>query len=247
MDMSDRLSIAFQGTKSGLVIAIDDTLPFDTMIASLSEKLDESGDFFANAGVTLNLGARALTEVDLKKMMKVVQNAHDLRIVGLKSDSPETVATAELVGISRISAASAHPGSAIPAQQNGRQTQQSIAVIESLPAAIIRKTLRSGQMYESRQAVVILGDVNAGAEVISAGDIVVFGALRGIAHAGAGGNENCIIAALKLEPMQLRIASRIARAEDKPGKSRGPEFASIEKDQIVIDKWSSTSYRLLSE
>lgn len=55
MDMSDRLSIAFQGTKSGLVIAIDDTLPFDTMIASLSEKLDESGDFFANAGVTLNL------------------------------------------------------------------------------------------------------------------------------------------------------------------------------------------------
>lgn len=239
--MSDRLSIAFQGTKSGLVIAIDDTLSFQAMMSELSKKLSESGDFFANAEVTLNLGARALTEVDLKQILKTVQQTHDLKIAGVKTDSQETAATAELLGLSRMSAA--QPASEATARRNGLPALGRKSDIETLPAELIRKTLRSGQIYESRKTVVILGDVNAGAEVISAGDIVVFGALRGVAHAGATGNQQAIIVSWKLRPMQLRIANRIARSDGQQTRHDGAEYAFIDGDQIVIDKWTNASTR----
>ena len=240
--MSDKLSIAFQGTKSGLVIAIDDALPFQTMMKKLSRKLSESGDFFTNAEVTLNLGCRAVTEVDLQDIRQTVQRVNGLQITAIKSASPETLATAELLGLPGIDLSASNRAPRKSVSRNGKASVQHRADFATLPTELLRKTLRSGQIYESRSNIVILGDVNAGAEVISAGDIVVFGALRGIAHAGATGNEESMILALKLRPTQLRIASRIARADDSSGQHSGPALACIENEQIVIDQWRGSSY-----
>lgn len=70
-----------------------------------------------------------------------------------------------------------------------------------------RGSLRSGQKIEEEGSIVILGDVNSGAEVVAADNIVVLGTLRGLAHAGAKGNTKAIIAAGKLDTVQLRIAN----------------------------------------
>lgn len=236
--MSDSLNIAFQGTKSGLVIAIDDTLPFQTMLNELAKKLAESGNFFVNAEVTLNLGARALTEIDLKLIRQSIQEKHGLKIVGIKTTCEETAASAQLLGLSNQTPPEDIFVSDLASESNGKTNlnKEIFPKIETAATELIRRTLRSGQIYESRNNLVILGDVNAGAEVISGGDILVFGALRGIAHAGATGNHKAIIVALKLRPMQLRIANRIARADGQQARGNGPEFASIENDQIVIDK-----------
>lgn len=107
------------------------------------------------------------------------------------------------------------------------------------PAVLyLRQTLRSGQAVSHKGHLVIVGDVNPGAEVIAEGDITVWGALRGMAHAGTNGNTQAEIRALRLQPIQIRIAHAIARAPDRPRSSgsghKGPETARIVNGQIRI-------------
>jgi septum site-determining protein MinC len=101
----------------------------------------------------------------------------------------------------------------------------------------LKQTLRSGQAVSHKGHLVIIGDVNPGAEVIAEGDITIWGALRGIAHAGVGGNINAEIRALRFDPIQLRIAHAIARSPDRPKggqKFNGPETARIVNGTIRI-------------
>lgn len=101
----------------------------------------------------------------------------------------------------------------------------------------LKQTLRSGQAVSHKGHLVIVGDVNPGAEVMAEGDIIIWGALRGVAHAGVGGNANAEIRALRFDPIQLRIAHAIARAPDRPRgalKSSGPETARIVSGTIRI-------------
>jgi len=104
----------------------------------------------------------------------------------------------------------------------------------------VRQNLRSGQAISTPGNLVIVGDVNAGAEVIAGGDITVWGALRGIAHAGVGGNAEAEIRALKLDPIQIRIGNAIARSPDqshiRPGVVPGPETARLVEGQIRITR-----------
>lgn len=102
---------------------------------------------------------------------------------------------------------------------------------------VIDQNLRAGSRIESPGTVVILGDVNPGAEIIAAGDIIVVGKLRGLAHAGANGQEEAAIWAMSLEAKQIRIAGMVAQAptEDKGG--RGPERARVVDGRIVLESW----------
>ena len=86
-------------------------------------------------------------------------------------------------------------------------------------------------MYEGN--VVVIGDANPGSEIVASGNIVVFGALRGMVHAGADGNRDAIIAALKLAPTQLRIGDIITRCPDTSEEIEFlPEIALV-KDGII--------------
>jgi septum site-determining protein MinC len=94
-------------------------------------------------------------------------------------------------------------------------------------------TLRGGQTLQQIGNIVIVGDVNPGAELVASGDIVVFGALRGTAHAGAQGDASARVVALELAATQLRIATFIA-ADDGKRKARGAEVAFVESERIAI-------------
>ena len=104
----------------------------------------------------------------------------------------------------------------------------------------VKQTLRSGQTVSHKGDLVIVGDVNPGAEIMAEGDITVWGSLRGIAHAGIGGNTEAEIRALNLQPIQIRIAHAIARAPDRPrityANGTGPEIARIVEGKIRIQK-----------
>lgn len=103
---------------------------------------------------------------------------------------------------------------------------------------LIERTVRSGQSINYPGHVVIMGDVNPGGEIVAGGDIVVFGSLRGVAHAGALGDSNAVVVALCLSPTQLRIATHITRAPDgEEIKPRQPEVASINDGAIVIERY----------
>jgi septum site-determining protein MinC len=113
-------------------------------------------------------------------------------------------------------------------------------------ARIVYGTLRSGQKIETEHSIIVVGDVNSGAEVIAGGDVVILGTLRGIAHAGAydesGGGR--VILSLNLRPTQLRIGLVISRgsgAEDAESTPRGglPEVARVDGNMIVVEPYQS--------
>jgi len=124
-------------------------------------------------------------------------------------------------------------GAAGPAGATATVAPMPVAAPAGISTLYHRGTLRGGQALHNLGNIVVIGDVNPGAELIASGDIVVFGALRGVAHAGAQGDRNARVIALELAPTQLRIATCIA-AEAGPSSARGPEHAYIIDDRIAI-------------
>jgi septum site-determining protein MinC len=122
------------------------------------------------------------------------------------------------------------------------QTAAARAVPVGVSTLYHRGTLRGGQALHNLGNLVVIGDVNPGAELVASGDIVVFGALRGVAHAGAQGDRAARVIALELAATQLRIATAIATGDggDKP---RGPEHASIVADRIVVVPFAEADLR----
>lgn len=106
---------------------------------------------------------------------------------------------------------------------------------------IYHGTVRSGQILEHDGDLVIIGDVNFGAQVHATGDIYVMGTLRGMAHAGTKGNERAIIAAVFFQPTQLRIHDVISRSPDQLETGYAEtemEFAYLRDRQMAVDKIS---------
>ncbi|MBI2251728.1 MAG: septum site-determining protein MinC [Armatimonadetes bacterium] len=112
-------------------------------------------------------------------------------------------------------------------QKNNKQEDNTL----SEQTLLIKRTLRSGQKINFSGNVVVLGDINPGAEVIAGGDIVAMGAIRGMVHAGAQ-NSQASILALKLHPAQLRIGDKTAYLNNS--KNNTPEIAKIINEAIVI-------------
>ena len=98
----------------------------------------------------------------------------------------------------------------------------------------LQLTVRSGVEIRHPGTIVILGDLNPGGTVVAAGDIFIWGRLRGVAHAGANGNRACRIMALQMEPTQLRIADAVARAPGTLPEQFYPEVAYVTPEGIRI-------------
>ena len=98
-----------------------------------------------------------------------------------------------------------------------------------------RGSLRSGQKLESEGSIVIIGDVNSGAEVMASDNIIVLGTLRGLAHAGAKGNKQAIIAAGLIDTVQIRIANIVKEIDRDEEPLHKQSYVSVVDDEIVID------------
>lgn len=132
-----------------------------------------------------------------------------------------------------------------PVSHLNQTTESGQAIAEPL---YVEATVRSGMEIRHPGTVIILGDVNPGSSIVAEGDIVVWGSLRGVAHAGSGGNERCLIMALRLEPTQLRIGEHVARAPEKPPTQFQPEVAYVASEGIRITKSTDfTKLRLVSQ
>ena len=118
------------------------------------------------------------------------------------------------------------------------QRQFSIAEPNDETALFLNKTLRSGVRIEFPGHVVVLGDVNPGAEIVAEGNVIVWGRVRGMIHAGVKGNRSAVICALDLSATQLRIADEVS-ATLKPQKQPRPEIASINSEgRLQAEVWN---------
>ena len=119
---------------------------------------------------------------------------------------------------------------------NGRQIFDEAGGDEN--TILIRRTLRSGQKFYYDGNVVIMGDVNPGAEVVATGNIIVMGQMRGMVHAGAEGEETAMVMAFRLHPTQLRIANHITRPPDgEVAENTLPEIARIKNGVVTIENY----------
>ncbi|HIE12178.1 MAG TPA: septum site-determining protein MinC [Desulfotomaculum sp.] len=114
---------------------------------------------------------------------------------------------------------------------------------EENQTVLIQRTLRSGQSIFYPGNVVVLGDVNPGAQVAATGDVIVVGALRGTVHAGAGGDEAAVVIAFRLEPTQLRIAEHVSRPPAGMVPAGQPEVARVRDGVISIGAFSGAGER----
>jgi septum site-determining protein MinC len=127
------------------------------------------------------------------------------------------------------------PGSRM---QVKRVLGEEIFVEEDANSKLVFGTVRSGQKIETPFSLVVVGDVNPGADLIAGGDILVLGNLRGTAHASAYDDDSFdrVIIAMQMQPMQLRIGSIISRGSEV--RVKGAEIARIENRRIVVESYN---------
>lgn len=226
--------INIRGTSYGLVIRIG---PGDWggLLSELESRLEGTPSFFKGGRVALDIGPRQLTQRQLEHIGDLLK-VHQMSLWAVISDSEETCRRAMALGLETASAAS--QATRLADEEPGD------AVSDEHGAILVQRTLRSGQSLSHPGHVVVIGDVNPGAEITAGGNVVVFGRLRGIVHAGASGDDGAIVCALALAPMQLRISRFIARSPgteptQKLGDAILPEVASIQDGQIVVESWGT--------
>ncbi|QSJ17983.1 septum site-determining protein MinC [Nostoc sp. UHCC 0702] len=145
----------------------------------------------------------------------------------LKSVATSRRQTAIAAVTSGYSVEQLQPQTSLSSEINANSTPQADALY-------LEMTIRSGVEIRHPGTVIVLGDINPGGIVIAEGDILVWGRLRGIAHAGAAGNRDCLIMAVQMEPTQLRIADAVARAPEKSPTQFFPEVAHMTPQGIRI-------------
>ena len=216
--------VQIKGIRDGLLATFADAAWEDQCNALLSQ-VDERPAFFQGARVALDVGPQVLKVNDMVDLRDRLSE-RNMTLWAVIGESPVTEHTSQLLGLAtRIS--------------KPRPEEQKHEVITDDTALFINKTLRSGKRVEFPGHVVVMGDVNAGAEIIADGNVIVWGRVRGMIHAGAKGNRSASICALDLSATQLRIADEVS-AVLKPQKNPKPEIANINSEgRLQAELWHS--------
>ena len=187
---------------------------------TLLPALPSSGEW---TDVLVNSGDWLLRRDDLQRLQEVLRQRH-LELLHLRTAEPRTVVAAVALGINVT---------AISGQPLGLATVSSS--LQANTTYVHEGPLRAGDRVEHGGNVVVLGDVNPGALIQAVGHVVVWGRLRGIAHAGAAGNTAARVAALQLEPQQLRIADVVALGPTEKVTSGLAEQAVLRNREVIIE------------
>lgn len=231
--MIQRELAIIKGDKEGLSLLIDQDAHITSVAHKLREKLQNSATFFRGASLQLQPQKRQLT-ADERSLLQQTVADFGMQLIDAPTKSAHNGSEQETESVAEATQ-----------QTKQNETHQHTNINEGNASGmdheeeahtlLIKRTLRSGQSVSFDGNVVIRGDVNPGAMVTCTGDIIVLGALRGVAHAGAAGNTSSEVIAFQLQPTQLRIAGAISRAPDEQTHvPTGPEVARVQDGAIEI-------------
>ena len=209
-------SVMIKGNKYGIVVVLDESKDFNELKEELKNKFAESSKFFNNSSsMAISFEGKKLTFEEEREILDMISENTELNIVCVMDDTDEEK----------------HRKCVEDAMNNAS---------DATGGQFYKGTLRSGQVLESDSSIVILGDVNPGAKVMSAGNVVILGSLKGTVYAGINGNPNAFVVALEMYPVQIKIGDIIARCADKPKKLSKPEtkIAYVDGGNIYIEPLS---------
>jgi septum site-determining protein MinC len=221
--ISDSSLVQIKGLKDGLLVTLGDAA-WTVLQEALLNRVEQQASFFQGARLALDVGNQVLKTAELTSLRDILSE-RGILLWAVLSNSPTTEKTAQLLGLAtRI--------------HKTRPTEmQAARGIDHESALWVDRTLRSGVRIEYAGNVVIVGDVNPGAEVIAGGSVIVWGRLRGVVHAGAQGNTDTTVRALDLSPTQLRIANEIAVAPARRTAPK-PEVVFLRDGRLQAEAWN---------
>lgn len=215
-----------KGIKDGILISLQDQ-DWQDAKDSLIDNIKERQAFFEGAQVYLDVGTTILGTKAIDEIRKILLD-QNIALAGVLGKSLVTQEAAQQLGlIAKLDRLPCTPT---------QKLKPLDTAVSGETAVLIQRTMRSGFKVSYQGHVVILGDVNPGAEVIATGSVIVWGRLRGTVHAGSEGDHSAIVCALDLSPTQLRIATKIATTPEDSAIPK-PEVARILEDQIIAEPW----------
>lgn len=190
-----------------VIIKIEDNAKQEKIMPELSKKMKALKKMYKEEKTPIRVTGKVLKNKELEEIRKIIKKEIDVEV---KFDSPTTL------GLHSIK----------------RSYKNDIGTSET---TFHKGSLRSGQRLEVDSSIVIIGDVNAGAEVIATDNIVVIGNLRGLAHAGAKGNKEAIIAASTLDAVQLRISNIVKEIDRDEEDAVQHAYIFVDEEEIIIE------------
>lgn len=197
-------NIKISQTTNEIILNVNVIADIKEILEELQTKLPKLRDFYKSSKIPMRITGRLFTEMEIEMVRTAIQTEIDVEV---KFDD-----VSDLLGLHAI--------------KRTFETQTDISETK-----FIQNSIRSGQREEYPGSLVICGDVNAGAEVVAGGNIMVIGALRGVAHAGANGNTMAMISANYIDVTQVRIANLVREVYEKTEKC---PICKIENNEIVI-------------
>ncbi|MFG6348852.1 MAG: septum site-determining protein MinC [Lachnospiraceae bacterium] len=206
-------TVVIKGFKAGIILVLNPDTSYETLKKDIADKFKASAAFFGEAAKAVSFKGRDLTDEQKMEIVDIIQANCSLSILCIMEDDPETEAAFQKTIERKL-------------EQDYSNTGQ-----------FYKGNLRSGQVLDVETSIIIIGDIKPGAKVISKGNVIILGSLKGNVYAGAAGNTNAFVVALDMRPVQIRIADTIARAPDNPEKTPGNQtkIAFLDNGNIYIE------------
>jgi septum site-determining protein MinC len=186
-------SVVIKSYQHGISLHLDEGVPFSQLLAEVAAKFRESAAFFKDAQMALSLEGRILDSEEESAVIAAIKENSDINILCLIGKNAETehefIKALGFLNYGEDGGNAYHLG-----------------------------PLRGGQVLQKEGGIVIVGDVNPGASVISTHDIIILGGLYGEAYAGSGGNESRFVIAFEMAPGKLTIGEYKYKLRDKAPK-----------------------------
>jgi septum site-determining protein MinC len=226
--------ISIKGLREGLLVVCDEQtwLP---QLRELENKLRANAHFFKGGRMALDVKSIILTTEDLTRTL-VLLKEYDVVLWAVLTQNETTLNNLRKLGLPERLAEPLQTA----AQKDESEVEESTnGSAEATDGLLVRKRVRSGQVLRHPGHIVVIGDVNPGAQLIAGGDIIVWGKLQGVAHAGALGDSGAVICALELMPNLLKIAdaARGTWSSQKRSRNKRPEMALLVQQEITIVAW----------
>ncbi|HAS74764.1 MAG TPA: septum site-determining protein MinC [Clostridiales bacterium UBA8960] len=222
--MAQKGPVEFKGKFSGLYLNVDPNENFDIIVSYLTKFLEDKGSFYRGSriiglkGPALNYKQKAIIEtiiydqfgIEVESLEEPITRSEPAKVEPPKVEEKEVVAE----------------NVSIPSEKHVSDTH------------FVFGTMRSGKSVHFPGHVVVIGDVNPGAEIVAEGNIIVMGRVFGFIHAGSAGNDKSVVIASLLKPTQIRISKYISvpPSDDETIHTTTPEKATVNNGVIKIEK-----------
>lgn len=198
-------NVVIKGKENGLEITLSEKGTYPMLREELLDKLKKNESFFKDSRTKVVIRGKALSEAQRREIKRVFEMDYGIADV-MFGDEADILRNVER----SMENAMKSPAAAMKRHDTGIKETEPVSIpYINANSAFINGTVRSGQRIESEGDIVVIGDVNPGAEIIAGGSIAVFGTLRGLAHAGCAGRKDVCVAAVHMCPKQLRISGRV--------------------------------------